>query len=217
MLRMMNREDTQEEVAVVIKADVQGSLTSVVDSLKVLSTDEVAVKIVAAGVGAINESDIRIARTTGAVIYGFSTDVSKSAAQMAKRAKIGVRLYKVIYELIDDVKAEMSAKLPAEIVETELAALKVKGVFRTTRDEIIAGGDVTKGKFSAGVRARILRGKDELGEVMVERIQKEKNEIKEAVDGDEIGISLKTDGRKIVLEIGDRLEMFTREEKKRTI
>jgi translation initiation factor IF-2 len=216
LLRMINKASEQEVVTVVAKADVQGSLTSVVDSLKLLSTDEVAVKVVASGVGDITEGDVRQAEASGAIIYGFNVASSTRVKQIARNHKTAVRIFNVIYELLDDVKNEMSEKLAPEIVETEIGELKVEGVFRTTRNEIICGGLMTRGKLYKDLLARLYRKKDLLGEAQVTSVQRGKADVKEAVEGDMCGMSLKVDG-KILLEIGDRLEFFAREIKKRSL
>jgi translation initiation factor IF-2 len=122
----------------------------------------------------------------------------------------------VIYELIDDVKNEMSEKLSPEVIETEMGALEVKGVFRTTRDEVICGGLVTRGKILKDLQVRILRKKEQIGSALVISVQKNKDEVKELIEGDVGGLDLKTE-HKTVVEIGDKLEFFSRETKKRTI
>lgn len=219
LLKMMNRQTEQQEANFVIKADVQGSLTSVVDSLKLLETDEVVVKIVASGVGNITEGDIRAAKAANAVIYGFNVSLPTQVKQLSNRAKTDVRIYNVIYELLDDAKLEMEKLLPDEVVETELGELEVKGVFRTMRDEIIAGGLVKTGKLMPKTLARILRGKDQLAEVELASVQREKNEAKEVFEGEMCGVELKIPrgSAKFTLEIGDKIECFTRELKKRTL
>jgi len=219
LLKMMNRADEQQVANFVVKADVQGSLTSVVDSLKLLETDEVAVKIVASGVGNINEGDIRLAQGGQAIIYGFNVSLSAQIKQLAMRSKTEVRLFNVIYELLDDARAVMSELLPEEVVETPVGELEIKGVFRTTREEIIAGGLVKSGKLVPGILARIHRKKELLAEVGITSVQRDKNEAKEVFEGEMCGVNLRVPhGQgKILLEIGDRLECFTREMKKRTL
>ena len=194
LLRMINRETEQQEASFVVKADVQGSLTSVVDSLKLLETDEVAVKIVASGVGDITEGDIRAASSSNAVIYGFNVNLSSQVKQLASRAHVEVRLYKIIYELLDDAKNTMSSLLPDEVVETPLGELEVQGVFRTTKTNIIAGGKVTEGRLLPHTQARIWRGKgkkaEQLGEVELVSLRREKNEASDIVEGEMCGIEI---------------------------
>jgi len=216
LLRMMNRADDAVEAVFVVKADVQGSLTSVVDSLKLMSNEEVSVKIVASGVGRVTAGDVRQAQSSGAIIYGFNVGLASEIKRLADACKVPVRLYKVIYELLDDAKTTIEDKLEPEVVETEIGKLDIKGVFRTTKDEIIAGGLVTSGKVYSGLLVRIYRKKELLGEAEVKSVQREKNEAKELFEGDMGGLNLAIK-QKIVLEIGDKLEFFTREFKKRTL
>lgn len=225
LLRMMNRESEQKTANFVVKVDVQGSLVSVIDSLKLLDTNEVAARIIASGVGDITEGDVRAAVSSAdeeiePVIYGFNVQMSSSVKQLAARHHVEVHIYSVIYELLDDAKARMSALLGDEVVETPVGKLKIKGVFRTTHAEIITGGDVTEGKLTPGLLARIFRGKGKnrtnVGEVEIARIQREKNEAKEVFAGEEVGLSLKLT-HKLIVEIGDELEAFRRELKKRTL
>ncbi|MCL1876556.1 translation initiation factor IF-2 [Candidatus Saccharibacteria bacterium] len=252
LLKMMNRASEQQIVEVVVKADVQGSLTSVVDSLKLLETDEVAVKIIASGVGNITEGDVRVASSSKTIIYGFNVVLPSAVKQLAHRAKTEIRLYNVIYELLDDVKSEMERLLPPDIIESPIGELDVKGVFRTTKDAIIAGGLVKSGKITPNILARIWRGgakkvkrtdsepdnedaiKSSGGELLAEAeiktVQREKSEVKEVFEGEMCGLELelKRDGLdpdthepikniKFTLEIGDRLECFTREMRARKL
>ena len=221
LLKMMNRQTKQQEIAFVVKADVQGSLTSVVDSLKLLETSEVAVKIVASGVGNITEGDIRVASSSGAIIYGFGVNLPSPVKQLARRAHVEVRLFKIIYELLDDAREAMTALLPDEVVETPLGGLEIKGIFHTTKSSIIAGGKVTSGKLLVGARARIWRGKGKsaqnLGEVELTSLQRERNSATDLVEGEMGGVELSLEGVKLSLELGDRLEVFQRQLKKRSL
>lgn len=221
LLKMMNRQTKQQEIAFVVKADVQGSLTSVVDSLKLLETSEVAVKIVASGVGNITEGDIRVASSSGAIIYGFGVSLPSPVKQLARRAHVEVRLFKIIYELLDDARGAMTALLPDEVVETPLGELEIKGIFHTTKSSIIAGGKVTSGKLLVGARTRIWRGKGKsaqnLGEVELTSLQRERNSATDLVEGEMGGVELSLEGAKLSLELGDRLEVFQRQLKKRSL
>jgi translation initiation factor IF-2 len=210
LIRLINRNNEMEELNIIVKADVQGSLTSVIDSLKAMDTNEVSVRIVSAGVGPVGENDLHLAHTSNAIIYGFNVGLPTSSRQQASRDKISVRLYKVIYELIDDVKLELGQLLKPKIVETELGRLIVKGVFNTTKTAIIAGGEVTKGKLTSPALARVTREDEELGEVEVTGLKRGPADAKEVVEGEMCGISLKT-AKKIELQEGDRIEVFTRE------
>ena len=217
LLRMMNVADNSKVFNVLIKGDVLGSVTSVVDSLKLIDTKgEITLNIVATGVGDVTENDVYMATGENTVIYGFNVTVPINIAKMAARDNVPIRCYKVIYELLDDAKKEMSNLLDAEIVETPVGKMKIKGVFRTERTSVIAGGEVTDGRVEPGVLARVVRGKEIIGEVKVESVQKEKMSVTELVEGEIGGLQLSTQ-HKIQLEIGDKLEFFKREEKRRSL
>ncbi|MBR0480377.1 translation initiation factor IF-2 [Candidatus Saccharibacteria bacterium] len=217
LLRMMNVADNSKVFNVLIKGDVLGSVTSVVDSLKMIDTKgEVTLNIVATGVGDVTENDVYMATGENTVIYGFNVSVPVNISKMAARDNVPIKCYKVIYELLDDAKSEMENLLDAEIVEEDAGEMKVKGVFRTERTSIIAGGEVLKGICKAGLLAKVVRNKQEIGEVEVESVQKEKIAVNELVAGETGGLALKTE-HKIQLEIGDRLKFFTRELRKKKL
>lgn len=217
LIRMINRGNKLTELNIIVKADVQGSLTSVIDSLKSLDTDEVAVRVVASGVGSISENDVQLANTTGAIIYGFSVTLPANVRQLANRDKISIRIYKVIYELIDDVKSGLSDLLADEIIETETGRLVVRGVFKTTKSEVICGGEVTKGKALAPALVRITRNDEILDpEVQVTGLKSGPTGVREVETGQMCGVSLHPNG-KLELQEGDRLEFFTRTSVERTL
>ena len=210
LLRIMNRNQETTELNVVVKADAQGSLTSVSDSLKSLDTQEVVVRVVGSGIGHITENDVYMAQTSNAIIYGFNVTMQSNVKQLASREKVSVRIFNIIYELIDDAREELSALLAPEVVETEMGRLVVKAVFKTTRTDIICGGEVTKGKLEVPALARITRGDEELAEVEVTNLKRGPADAKEVFEGEMCGLSLKTKHR-IELQEGDRIELFRRE------
>lgn len=217
LLKMMSQKHESQELKVIVKADVQGSLTSVVDSLKLVETGgQVNLRVIGSGVGNISENDIRLAADGETVIYGFNVELPPAVKRLAQRDKIQVRLYKVIYELLDDARQSMEQLLAPEVVETEVGSLNIQGVFRTLKDTIIAGGEVTKGKVTTGLLVRIKRGNEQIAEAEVTSVQRQQQEAKEVFEGEMCGLSLKTD-KKVLLEVGDNLEFFTRELVKRTL
>ena len=157
-----------------------------------------------------------MAQTSKALIYGFNVDVPKSSKQQANRDKVVIRTFNIIYELINDVKAEMSLLLKPEIVENKLGTLIVKGIFKTTKTEVICGGEVMVGKLQLPAIARVMRGKEELAEAEVVSLKKGSDDAKEVIVGEMCGLSLKTDKRLEVLE-GDKITLFNRESISRTI
>lgn len=217
LLRMMNVADNTKAFNVIVKGDVLGSVTSVVDSLRMIDTKgEITLNIVSTGVGDISENDVYLSAGENTVIYGFNVSVPINISKMAARDKVPIRTFKVIYELLDDAKHEMENLLDAEIIEEEKGELKVLGVFRTEKTSIIAGGEVLTGDVKPGYLVRVTRNKKNLGEAEVSSTQKEKMEVKELVAGETGGLALKTESR-IDLQIGDRLQFFTRESRKRTL
>ena len=217
LLRMMNTVDNTKMFNVIVKGDVLGSVTSVVDSLKMIDTKgEITLNIVATGVGDVTENDVYMAVGENMVIYGFNVTVPTNIVKMAARDGVSIRTYKVIYELLDDAKKSMEELLDAEVVETDQGEMKVKGVFRTEKNSIIAGGEVLNGKVAAKMFGRVVRVKVYVGEVEVESVQKEKIDVKELIQGEIGGLALKTE-KKIAMEIGDRIKFFTRELKKKTL
>lgn len=217
LLKMMNQQHDSQEFNVIVKADVQGSLTSVMDSLRLVDTGgAVTLRIIGSGVGNISENDIRLAADEKTVIYGFNVDLPPAVKRLAAREKVKVRLYKVIYELLDDARRSMEELLAPEVVETEVGSLDIKGVFRTTKSEVICGGEVTSGKVYAGLLARIKRVDELISEAEVANVQRQQQEAKEVFEGEMCGLSLSTP-KKLQIEEGDKLEFFTRELVKRTL
>jgi translation initiation factor IF-2 len=210
LIRIINRSNEVNDLNVIVKADVQGSLTSVIDSLKAMDTEEVAIRIVGSGVGPIGENDIHLAHSSDAIIYGFNVTIANNIKQLASRDKVPVRIYKVIYELIDDAKEELTKLLPPEIVETDLGRLVVKGVFKTTKTEVICGGEVTKGKLVVPALARVVRDGETFAAVEVTKLQRGPQDAKEVFEGEMCGMSIATTS-KVDLHEGDHIELFTRE------
>lgn len=216
LIGLINKNAAMKEVPIIIKADVQGSLTSVTDSLRLLENEELRMRVIGSGVGNVLESDVQMASTSNALIYAFNVAVPTNAKKLAERSKVSIREFKVIYELLDDARSVLSSLMEPEIVVTEVGKLIIKGVFRTTKDEIICGGEVTKGKVEPGIRARVIRGKEEVGEVIVERVQRQQQEAKEVFEGEMCGLALKLE-KKLMIEEGDRLEFYKREEIQRSL
>lgn len=209
LIGLINRRNQLTQLNVLLKADVQGSLTSVSDSLKALNTDEVAVRVVGASVGQVTANDLALAKSSGALVYGFNVEIAASNRRLAARDKIAVRLYKIIYELIDDAKDELTKLLAPEIIETELGQLNVKAVFKTTKSEVICGGEVTKGKLVAPALAKVTRGDEGLAEVEVTNLKRGPQDAKEVFEGEMCGLNLATKD-KLVLAEGDRIKVFER-------
>ncbi len=223
LLRMMKSQDEGKRFNVIIKADVIGSVQSVVDSLKMIDTGgEVEITVVGSGVGNISENDIRLAASGSpdglgsAIIYGFNVELPASIKNLAQRDHVEVRIFRVIYDLLNDAKAAMEELLPPKTTEVETGEMVLRGVFRVTKDTAIVGGEVLSGQIKPLTLAKLVRGGEELAEVEVASLQKAKVEAKELVAGEVGGLSIKT-SQKIGFEIGDRLKFFTRTVEKRKL
>ncbi len=217
LLRIISQKQELTELNIIVKADVQGSLTSVLDSLKALNTQEVAVRVVSSGVGVISENDIHTAATTGAIIYGFSVSLPQAVKQLASRDKVSIRLYTIIYELIDDVKAELEKHLAPEVTEDYLGRLIVKGIFKITKTEVICGGEVSDGTLKIPALARVIRDKEKIAdELEVVNLKRGPQEVKEVQKGEMCGLSFRSTTRVEVQE-GDRIELYSRQTKTRTL
>jgi len=202
------------ELNVVLKADTKGSLESLLESLERLQSEEVAVKVVSSAVGDIAESDIAFAKAAGALLIGFNVSLKSSLKALASRDGVTVRLYRVIYELTDDLRDALGQMLAPEVVETVSGKLEIKGVFKITKTSVVCGGTVTEGRVAPGLRLRILRGKEVMGEGTLTSLQKDRAEAREAMEGETCGLNVATT---TAIELGDKLEFFTREERARTL
>lgn len=216
LIGLINKNAAVKEVPIIVKADVQGSLASITDSIRLLENEELKMRVIGSGVGSITESEVQMAATSKALIYAFNVATPTNVRKLAEREKVSIRDFQIIYELLDDAKSVLSALLEPEIRETEIGKLIIRGVFRTTKNDIICGGEMTKGKVEPGVLGRVVRGKDHIGEVVVERVQRQQQEAKEVFAGEMCGLSLKTE-KKLLLEEGDKLEFYKREEIQRSL
>lgn len=209
-------ESSTAILPIVIKADVQGSLQSVIQSLESIGNEEVKIKVIAQGLGSITESDVSIANSGGAVIIGFNVLLPVRIKQLANRDHVDIKLYKVIYELIDDIRAKLNTLLKPEIIEELVGSIIVKGVFRVTKHQLICGGQVNKGKLKAGLIAvREVDGeKEEIGEL--KNVQKEQQIAKEIKEGEMCGLEIETKD-KVSVKVDEVLEFIERTEKERTL
>ncbi|HEV2532434.1 translation initiation factor IF-2 [Phenylobacterium sp.] len=203
------------ELPVLIKADVQGSTEAIVGSLDKLGTDEVRARIILSGAGAINESDVLLAKGAGAPILGFNVRASKQARELAEREGVEIRYYAVIYDLIDDIKGVLSGMLAPIQRETFLGNAEVLQAFDISKVGKVAGCRVTEGVVRKGARVRIIRQDVvvlELG--VLQTLKRFKDEVNEVQSGQECGMAFQ--GFQDI-KAGDIIECFTLEEVKRTL
>jgi len=197
------------DLLVVLKTDVGGSLEAIRDSLLKLSTDEVKVRIIHEGVGLINESDVILARASGAIVVGFHTRPDAKAHQAAMSEQVDVRLYRVIYDLVKDVKDAMSGLLAPEKIEKISGSAEVRQVFHISKVGSIAGSFVVSGTVRRGDRARVYRNADVVYDGTFSSLKRIKDDVREVTNGYECGIGL--EGFEDLKE-GDVIEAYTVEE-----
>ena len=203
-----------KELRLILKADVQGSVEALTESLERLSTDEVKLKVIHGSVGAVNESDVMLASASNAIVLGFNVKADAKAASQAQSDGVDVRSYSVIYDVINDVKAALSGMLAPEIRETILGRAQVRQVFPISKLGLIFGSAVTEGKMVRGARVRVKRGETLLGEGTISSLKRFKDDVREVLQGLECGIGV--EGVKGVAT-NDTIEAFTTEEVARTL
>ncbi|MCI8764084.1 MAG: translation initiation factor IF-2 [Lachnospiraceae bacterium] len=177
-----------KELPIIVKADVQGSVEAVKESLLKLSNEEVMVKVIHGGVGAINESDVTLASASNAIIIGFNVRPDVTAKSIAEREKVDLRLYRVIYQAIEDVEAAMKGMLDPVFEEQVIGHAVVRQLFKASGVGTIAGSYVTDGKFQRGCSCRITRGKDQIFDGPLASLQRFKDAVKEVATGYECGL-----------------------------
>ncbi|KJR97670.1 MAG: translation initiation factor IF-2 [Peptococcaceae bacterium BRH_c4a] len=208
------QEGQVKELCLIVKADVQGSVEAINQSLVRLSTEEVKVNIVHGGVGAIRESDIMLASASNAIIIGFNVRPDVNARKAAENEKVDIRLYRVIYDAIDDIKAAMSGLLDPELREVILGRVEVRKVFKASKLGNIAGCYVTEGKISRDAGIRLIRDGIVVFEGKVDSLKRFKDDAKEVLQGYECGLTL--ENYQDIRE-GDTIEAFTTEQIKREL
>jgi len=189
--QMMSQLKTagRKEFPLIIKADVQGSLEAILGSLEKLGTDEVAARILHAGVGGISESDVTLAEGFNAAIIGFSVRANKEAAAAAKRNGIEIRYYNIIYDLVDDVKKAMSGLLAPTLRETMLGNASILEIFNISKVGKVAGCRVTDGTVERGANVRLIRDNVVVHEGKLSTLKRFKDEVKEVQAGQECGMA----------------------------
>ncbi len=201
-------------VAIIIKADVQGSAEALRDALTQLSTPEVAVKVLASGVGGITESDVTMAAASNARIIGFNVRADGAARSAIKDGNVDVRYYSIIYEAIDDVKVLASGLLAPEVKETIVGLAEVRDVFRSSKFGTVAGCIVTEGYVKRNNPIRVLRENVVIFEGGLESLRRFKDDVNEVKSGTECGIGVKNYND---VQVGDQIECYSRVEVARTM
>jgi translation initiation factor IF-2 len=208
------QEGSIKELNIIVKADTDGSVEALVDSLTSLDTEEVKINVIHKGVGLVNDSDILLASASNAVVIGFHVQTSVQAEQIAKSENVDVRFYDVIYQAIEDVKAAMSGLLEPEIVEKGLGMAEVRQVFRVSKIGMVAGCYIQEGVVLRNALVRVLRDDEIVHTGAISSLKRFKDDVKEVKAGFECGIGI--DDFEDVRE-GDKLEIFVEEKQHKTI
>lgn len=204
-------EGDLKQLNVIVKADVQGSVEAVKSSLEKLSNDEVKVTAIHGGVGAINESDVMLAQTSGAIIVGFNVRPDSVAKAAAERDGVDIRTYRVIYDCIEEIEAAMKGMLAPKFRESILGTVEVRDVYKISNVGTIAGSYVTSGKVTRACQIRVIRDGIVIAEDSIASLRRFKDDVKEVAQNYECGIGLQ---KFADIKIGDQFEAFVMEEYK---
>ena len=203
-----------QEIPIVVKGDVQGSVEAILQSAHNLGTDEVSVRVLHSGVGAINESDVTLAQASGAMLVGFNVRANAQARRLAESEGTDIRYYAIIYDLVDDLKSMLSGMLAPQIRETFLGNAAIKEVFNITKVGRVAGCEVTEGVVRRGSSVRLLRDDVVIHEGKLSTLKRFKDEVREVTQGFECGMAFENYQD---LKAGDVIECFDVEEIARTL
>ena len=202
-------EGDMKELNIIVKADVQGSVEAVRESLEKISNEEVRVKVIHGGVGAINESDVMLAGTSGAIIVGFNVRPDAVAKESAERDGVDIRTYRVIYDCIEEITAAMKGMLAPKFREVQLGQIEVRNTYKISSVGTVAGCYVTNGKVTRNAEIRVVRDGIVLAEDKIASLRRFKDDVKEVAQGYECGITLEKYGD---VKEGDVFEAFIIEE-----
>ena len=202
------REGETKELTVVLKTDVQGSIEPIVNSLKNLSVGDIKLNVLHAAAGNINESDVNLALASDSIIIGFRVNVEASARRMATAEGIGIKIYEVIYNLVDDVEKAMKGLLEPVYEEKKIGEAEIRAVFDIPKIGRVAGCYVTQGIIRRNAKVRVLRGKKTLHKGVLSSLKRFEKDVREVRSGYECGV--KVEGFEAV-EVGDRLQFYVME------
>ncbi len=214
LMQKAKDDETVAEMPILVKADVQGSAEAIVQAMEKIGNDEVRVRVLHSGVGAITESDIGLAEASGSPVFGFNVRANASARNTANQKGVEIRYYSVIYDLVDDVKAAASGLLSAEVRETFIGYASIKEVFKVSGVGRVAGCLVTEGVARRSAGVRLLRDDVVIHEGTLKTLKRFKDEVAEVQSGQECGMAF--ENYEDIRE-GDVIEIFEREEFERTL
>jgi translation initiation factor IF-2 len=214
--QMMSQLKTagRKDFALIIKADVQGSLEAIMGAIEKLGTSEVVARVIHAGVGGITESDVTLAEASGVPIIGFNVRAHKEAREAAERDGIEIRYYNIIYDLVDDVKKAMSGLLAPTLRETMLGNAQILEIFTVSKVGKIAGCRVTDGKVERGANVRLIRDNVVIHEGKLSQLKRFKDDAREVLAGQECGMAFENYQD---MKVGDVIECYRVETVQRTL
>ncbi|SHG97929.1 translation initiation factor IF-2 [Cognatishimia maritima] len=214
LMQKAKEDENVSELPILVKADVQGSAEAIVQAMEKIGNDEVRVRVLHHGVGAITETDVGLAEASGAPIMGFNVRANASARNTANQKGVEIRYYSVIYDLVDDVKAAASGLLSAEIKENFIGYATIKDVFKVSNVGKVAGCLVTEGVARRSAGVRLLRDNVVIHEGTLKTLKRFKDEVAEVISGQECGMAFENYDD---IRAGDVIEIFEREEVERTL
>ncbi|WP_372571480.1 translation initiation factor IF-2 [Ruegeria jejuensis] len=214
LMQKAKEDENVSELPILVKADVQGSAEAIVQAMEKIGNDEVRVRVLHSGVGAITETDIGLAEASGAPVMGFNVRANTSARNTANQKGVEIRYYSVIYDLVDDVKAAASGLLSAEIKENFIGYAEIKDVFKVSNVGKVAGCLVTEGVARRSAGVRLLRDNVVIHEGTLKTLKRFKDEVAEVQSGQECGMAFENYDD---IRTGDVIEIFEREEVTRTL
>jgi translation initiation factor IF-2 len=204
----------RKDLALIVKADVQGSLEAVIGAIEKLATDEVGARVIHSGVGGITESDVTLAEASGVPILGFNVRAHKEAREAAERAGIEIRYYNIIYDLVDDVKKAMSGLLAPTVRETMLGNATILEIFKVSKVGNVAGCRVTDGVVERGANVRLIRDSVVVHEGKLSQLKRFKDDAREVVAGQECGMAFENYQD---MKVGDIIECYRVETVQRSL
>lgn len=207
-------DEKVQRLNILLKSDVQGSLEAIQQILGEIKSDEVMIDYISMGVGNITESDVRLASSAKAVIFGFNVDITPVAKRMAEAASVEIKNYKVIYELVEDIKNRLIVMLPPIVERTDFGKLQVLAVFKTGHGDMIVGGKITSGKIVNSSLIEVSRNDNVIGRGKLGNLQENKVNVDECVFSKECGITFLGETK---IKAGDVLTSYREEVKKRTL
>lgn len=207
-------DDERQILPLVLKADSQGSLEAIEQTIKAMVPAEVRLSIMRSEVGTVSDSDVLTAQAAGAIIYAFNIRVNGMSAKLAEKERVPIKVFNIIYQLSEDVRQEIEKRLPVDLIREDLGRLKVLKVFFSTQKKKIVGGEVAQGKAIQGARLIIWRDKEQVGTGVILELQRERRAIDAAQQGDQVGLTIEGKGK---IKEGDVLEIYKEEKVKRLL